>query len=183
MARPAVDLPKTDPRAMMTTTLTRSAGLAMRERWSAPLNRIDNDDPERHEEATRKPWPRALKYWRTISAEAFDDPTKAEVTRFVRATTTTIPEWQRAISGDAEAAIGMVMHCKAPSSIGIRVDFPMTVLLASAFEDAAAALMLSQKLRRMPLEARLRTKLATSWQVANLLLRTLRRRPTGVTRG
>jgi hypothetical protein len=46
----------------------------------------------------------------------------------------------------------------------------MTVLLSSAFEDPAAALMLSQKLRQMPLEARLRTKLATSWQVTNLLL-------------
>jgi hypothetical protein len=154
----------------------------MRERWSAPLNRNDNGDPERHEEATGEPWPSVLKYWRTISAEAFDDSTKTEVVAFVRATTTTIPEWQRAISGDADAAIGMVMHCKAPSSIGVRIDFPMTVLLSSAFKDPAAALMLSQKLRQMPLEARLRTKLATSWQVANLLL-TLRRRPTGVTRG
>ncbi|MCK1293020.1 hypothetical protein [Bradyrhizobium sp. 30] len=134
------------------------------------MKHIDNGDPERHEEATTEPWPGVLKYWRTISAEAFDDPTKAEVIAFVRATATTIPEWQRAISGDAVAAICMVMHCKAPSSIGIRVDFPMTVLLSCAFEDPGAALVLSQKLRQMPLEARRRTKLATSWQVANLLL-------------
>jgi hypothetical protein len=146
------------------------------------LNHIGNGDPERHEEATREPWPGVLRYWRTISAEAFDDPTKAEVIAFVRATTTTIPEWQRAISGDAVAAIRMVMHCKAPSSISIRVDFPMTVLLSCAFEDPGAALMLSQKLHHMPLEARLRTKLATSWQVANLLL-SLRRPRKGTTRG
>ena len=81
------------------------------------MNYIDNGGPERREEATREPWPGVLKYWRTISAEAFDDSTKAEVIAFVQATTTTMPEWQRAISGDAVAAIGMVKHCKPPSKI------------------------------------------------------------------
>jgi hypothetical protein len=133
------------------------------------LSEIDNGDRGRGDEATDEPWPGVLSYWRTISAEAFDDATKAEVITFVRATTSTIPEWQRAISGDAGAAIGMVMHCKAPTSIGIKVDFPMTVLLSCAFDDPGAALLLSHKLRQMPLEAHLRTKLATSWQVANLL--------------
>jgi hypothetical protein len=147
----------------------------------APLNHIDNDGPERHQEVTREPWPRVLKYWRTISAEAFDDATKAEVISFVQATTTTIPQLQRAISGDADAAIGMVMHRKTPSAIGVRVDFPMTLLLSCAFEDPGAALALSHKLGEMPLEARLRTKLATSWQVASLLL-SLRRPPNGPTR-
>lgn len=94
--------------------------------------------------------------------------TKAEVMTFVRATASTIPEWQRAISGD-EAAIEMVMHCKAPNSIGVKVDFPMTVLLSVAFDDPGAALILSHKLHQMPLEARLRDKLAASWQVAHLL--------------
>jgi hypothetical protein len=133
------------------------------------LRKIDNGNRGRCDEATGERWPSVLNYWRTISAEAFDDATKAEVIALVRATTSTIPEWQRAISGDAEAAIGMVMHCKAPTSISIRVDFPMTVLLSCAFDDPGAALMLSHKLRQMPIEARLRTKLATSWQVANLL--------------
>jgi len=133
------------------------------------LNRIDNGDSKRSDDVTGAPWPSVLHYWRTIPAEVFDDETKTEVIAFVRGTTSTIPEWQRAISGDAAAAIGMVMHCKAPTSIGIKVDFPMTVLLSYAFDDPGAALMLSNKLRQMPLEARLRTKLATSWQVANLL--------------
>jgi hypothetical protein len=133
------------------------------------LRKIDNGNRECGDEATGEPWPSVLNYWRTISAEAFDDATKAEVIAFVRATTSTIPEWQRAISGDAEAAISMVMHCKAPISISIRVDFPMTVLLSCAFDDPGAAHMLSRKLSQMPLEAHLRTKLATSWQVANLL--------------
>ena len=173
---------ETDPRATTTTTPTRRAGFALRERWSLALSKIDNGDRGRGDEATGEPWSGVLNYWRTIPAEAFDDATQAEVITFVRATTSTIPAWQRAISGDAEAAISMVMHCKAPTSIGIKVDFPMTVLLSCAFDDPGAALMLSHKLRQMPLEARLRTKLATSWQVANLLS-SLRRPAKGSTRG
>lgn len=145
------------------------------------MNHIDNGDPERQEEAPTESWPRVLKYWRTISVEAFVDATKAEVITFVQATTTTIPQLQRAISGDADAAIDMVMHCKAPSSIGIRVDFPMTLLLSCACDDSRAALVLAETLRRMPTEPRLRTKLATSWQVASLLM-SLRRPANGATR-
>jgi hypothetical protein len=140
------------------------------------LSKIDNGDWRQDHAATGEPWPGVLQYWRTIPAELFDDATQTGVIAFVRATTSTISEWQRATSGDAEAAIGMVMHCKAPTSIGIKVNFAMTVLLSAAFEDPGAALMLSHKLREMPLEARLRTKLATSWQVARLLLSL--RRPT-----
>jgi hypothetical protein len=131
------------------------------------LSKIDKGDCG--EEARGEPWPDVLSHWRTISAEAFDDATKAEIIAFIRATTSTITEWRRAVSGDVEAAIDMVLHCKAPTSIGIKVDFPMTVLLSYAFDDPEAALVLSRKLLQMPLEARLRTELATSWQVVNLL--------------
>lgn len=133
------------------------------------MSKTDNGDRGRGDDATGEPWPGILSYWRIIPAEAFDDATQAEVIAFVRATTSTIPEWQRASSGDAQAAIGMVIHCKAPTSISIKVDFPMTVLLSCAFDDPGAALMLANKLGQMPLDPRLRTKLATSWQVANLL--------------
>jgi hypothetical protein len=145
------------------------------------LSKTDNSDREARDEQTCEPWPRILSYWRIIPAEAFDDATKAEVIAFVRATTSTIPEWQRAISGDAEAAIGMVMHCKTPTSIGVKVDLPMTVLLSCAWDDPGAALMLFNKLSAMPIEPRLRTKLATSWQVASLLLSL--RRPARLHRG
>lgn len=113
--------------------------------------------------------PRVLSYWRSVPAEDFDDAFKGAVTAFVRGTTTTIPEWRRAIAGDTSAAIAMVINCKPPDTIGIKVDFAMTVLLARAFEDPAAALVLSVKLRQMPLPARLRKQLATSWLVANML--------------
>ena len=142
------------------------------------MREIDNGHRGRGDGATGEPWPRVLSYWRTIPAEAFDDATKAEVIAFVRATTSTIPEWQRAIAGDAEAAISMVVHCKAPTSISIKVAFPMTVLLSCAFDDARAALMLSHELRQMPIKAQLRAKLATSWQDASLLA-SLRRTACG----
>ena len=131
-------------------------------------NYDDNErgDPGRHR---RPAWPPALRYWRTVPAEEFDDSSKAEVKAFVRGTTTTIPEWRRAIAGDTAAAIAMVIYCKSPDTIGIKVDFAMTVLLACAFDDPAAALVLSIKLRQMPLPARLRKQLATSWVVANML--------------
>jgi len=145
------------------------------------LREIDNDDRGRGDDAPGELWPCVLSYWRTIPAESFDDATKAAVITFVRSTTTTIPEWQRAISGDVEAAIGMVMHCKAPNSLGAKVDFPMTMLLSFAFDDPGAALILCFKLQQMPLEARLRTKLAASWQVAHLLS-SLRRSAKGSTR-
>lgn len=145
------------------------------------MREIDNDDRGRSDDAPGKSWPEVLRYWRTISAETFDDATKADVMTFVRATASTIPEWQRAISGDAEAAIGMVFHCRAPTSIGVKVDFPMTVLLSFAFDDPGAALILSHKLHQMPLQPRLRTKLAASWQVAHLLS-SLRRPAKGSTR-
>lgn len=129
------------------------------------------DDNERHDPARRhgSGRSRVLSYWRTVPAEEFDDAFKAEVTAFVRGTTTTIPEWRRATAGDTAAAIAMVIDCKSPDTIGIKVDFAMTVLLACAFDDHAAALVLSIKLRQMPLPARLRKQLATSWLVANML--------------
>lgn len=131
------------------------------------MNKNDDGDGER-----------VLGYWRSISAEAFDDSMKSEVIEFVRATTSTIPTWQRAISGGAEAAIGMVAHCEAPTSISLKIDFPMTVSLSCAFEYPGAARTLSDKLHRMPIEPRLRARLVASWQAASLLL-SLRRPALG----
>ena len=142
----------------------------------ADLKDYDNEwhDPARRHGSGQR---RVLSYWRSVPAEEFDDAFEAEVTAFVRGTTTTIPEWRRAIAGDTAAAIAMVIDCKAPNTIGIKVDFAMTVLLACAFDDPAAALVLSVKLRQMPLPARLRKQLATSWLVANMLSRLKRPAP------
>lgn len=57
------------------------------------MSKIDNGDRRPDDEAAGEPWPGVLKYWRTIPAELFDDATQTEVITFVRATTSTIPEW------------------------------------------------------------------------------------------
>jgi hypothetical protein len=64
----------------------------------------------------------------------------------------------------------LVLPCKAPERIGAKVDLPMTTLLNCAFGNAAAALVLSHKLRRMPLDVGHRSRLATSWLAHNLRL-------------
>jgi hypothetical protein len=129
------------------------------------------DDNEHGDPRRRRglAWPPALSYWRSVPAELFDDNAKAEVKAFLRGATTTIPEWRRAIAGDTAAAIAMVVDCKSPDTIGIKVDFAMTALLACAFDDPTAALVLSHKLRQMPISPRLRKRLATSWLVVNML--------------
>ena len=123
-------------------------------------------------------WPTALSYWRTLTAERFDELLRAEVAECVSSLFATSPEWQAAIRGDPAAASGLVLLLKAPSRISARVDFAMTVLLNTAFENAAAALVLSYGLRKMPLNRRLRARLATSWLVHNVWLehRNYRRR-------
>ncbi|MBR1281298.1 hypothetical protein JQ597_04515 [Bradyrhizobium sp. AUGA SZCCT0177] len=117
-----------------------------------------------------EPWPAALSYWRDLRAEEFDEERMKEVATFVATISSTIPEWRRAAKGDAAAAIGLVLPCKPPERIGIKVDMPMTTLLNCAFDNAAAAFVLSHKLRTMPLDHLHRTRLATSWLVHNLWL-------------
>jgi hypothetical protein len=74
------------------------------------------------------------------------------------------------VKGDVAAAIGIVLRCRPPERIGIKVDLPMTALLNVAFENAAAALVLSHKLRQMPMDPINRARLATSRLVHSLWL-------------
>jgi hypothetical protein len=114
--------------------------------------------------------PPVLFYWRTKTAESFDEHARAEVVAFVAGISATIPEWREAIRGDAAAAVGLVVGRRIPERIGLRVDLSMTVLLACAFFDPAAALVLSHTLARMPLEPRERARLSASWSMHNIWL-------------
>jgi hypothetical protein len=113
-------------------------------------------------------WPATLSYWRRFAAETFDDALKSDVHDCVGRISSTIPEWRNAIRGDACAAVALALRIKAPAIIGMKLDLAMTVLLRCAFDDAAAALVLSHTLRRMPLDPRDRARLATSWLVHNI---------------
>lgn len=121
-------------------------------------------------------WPRALSYWRTLTADRFDEQLRAEVVECVTSLSATSPEWQAAIRGDPAAASGLVLNLKSPSRISARVDFAMTTLLNTAFENAAASLVLSYGLRKMPIRTQLRARLATSWQLHNVWLEHRNRR-------
>ncbi|MGY4349009.1 hypothetical protein ACVWXM_005476 [Bradyrhizobium sp. GM7.3] len=114
--------------------------------------------------------PPVLFYWRTKTAESFDERARSEVASFVAGISATMPEWRAAIRGDAAAAVGLVVGRRIPEHIGLRVDLSMTVLLACAFFDPAAALVLSHTLARMPLEPRERARLSASWSMHKIWL-------------
>ncbi len=81
------------------------------------------------------------------------------------------PEWLLCwIRGDAAAAVGLVVGRRIPQHIGLRVDLSMTVLLACAFFDPAAALVLSHTIARMPIEQRERARLSASWSMHRIWL-------------
>jgi hypothetical protein len=115
-------------------------------------------------------WPTTLSYWRRFAAEIFDDALKADVLDCVSRTSSTIPEWRKAILGDAGAAVALALRIKAPAVIGVKLDLAMTVLLRCAFDDAAAAVVMSHVLRKMPLDPHDGGRLATSWLVHNIWL-------------
>lgn len=115
-------------------------------------------------------WPTTLSYWRRFPAESFDDALKADVLDCVNRISSTIAEWRSAIHGDAGAAVALALRIKAPTVIGLKLDLAMTVLLRTAFENAAAAVVMSHVLRKMPLESHDRARLATSWLVHNIWL-------------
>jgi len=113
-------------------------------------------------------WPTTLSYWRRFAAETFDDALKADVLDCVNRISSTIPQWRNAILGDAGAAVALALRIKAPTVIGVKLDLAMTVLLRCAFDDAAAAVVMSHVLRKMPLDPHDRARLATSWLVHNI---------------
>ncbi|UQD71654.1 hypothetical protein JEY40_38515 [Bradyrhizobium japonicum] len=114
--------------------------------------------------------PPVLFYWRTKTAESFDERARSEVASFVAGISATMPEWRAVIRGDAAAAIGIVIGRRIPERIGLRVDLSMTVLLACALFDPAAAMVLSHTLARMPIETRERTRLSASWSMHEIWL-------------
>ncbi|MBR0754314.1 hypothetical protein JQ604_19190 [Bradyrhizobium jicamae] len=114
--------------------------------------------------------PPVLFYWRTKTAESFDERARAEVTAFVGRISATMPEWRAAIRGDAAAAVGLVVGRRISEHIDVRVDLSMTVLLACAFFDPAAALVMSHTLARMPIEPRERARLSASWSMHKIWL-------------
>jgi hypothetical protein len=115
-------------------------------------------------ELAMKPQPYAL--WRTFPAESFDEVRRLEIMCHVGSFMTNIKEWKDAIAGDAASAVRIALGMKIPDEINYPVDARMTLLAHAALNGSAgAALVLAHMLRQMPLEPKLKNRLATSWLV------------------
>ncbi|MCP4617054.1 MAG: hypothetical protein GY844_11525 [Bradyrhizobium sp.] len=110
-----------------------------------------------------------FRLWRTIPAADYDLFRRLAVAAYVAECATGDVEWRRAIAGDATCAIRIALRMEVPDEITFPVDATMTLLMYSALDGSAAAgLVLAHLLRRMPIDAPLKHRLATSWLVRNL---------------
>jgi hypothetical protein len=113
-------------------------------------------------------WQAPLAYWREYPAEQLDGALQEDVRNCVRQISSTVDDWREAIRGDAAAAVKVALRIRMPAKINVRLDLAMTVLLAAAFEDAGAALVMAHLLNRAPLDPIDRAGLATSWLIHNI---------------
>ncbi len=125
----------------------------------------DDDDAEAHRPDGTEAWLDALAFWRSYTAEMFNDALKEQVRDCVARTSSTIEEWRAAIRGDAASAIKVALGMRMPEEVNARLDLTMTVLLAAAFEDAIAASVMAHLLNKAPLDPIDCAGLSTSWML------------------
>ncbi|MBC9879929.1 hypothetical protein G8O24_21545 [Bradyrhizobium sp. INPA01-394B] len=111
-----------------------------------------------------------MSYWRSLPAQAFDTPQRADVHELLRSLSSTSPEWRAAIAGDAPSAIGIALRFWPLHTVCPITDVVMTILLAAALKDAAAASVLSTSLKQIPISHRRRTTLSKSWVLHQTIL-------------
>lgn len=117
---------------------------------------------------TSADWEHAHLLWRSVPAHRFHRDHRAAVAECMRRTSSTMDAWRLAIAGDAASAIGLALSMGIPQQITIRTDLTMTVLLHNALRGSAGAtLVLSNLIRRMPLDRVDRRRFATSWLAHN----------------
>jgi hypothetical protein len=105
--------------------------------------------------------------WRLAPAAAFD----LMALREMRATLSTIaileePTWRSAAGGNAAAAIGLALRLNPARSTSIAYDLIVTALAICAAEgNAAACIVMSHILRKLPGAGKAEHRIATSWLV------------------
>lgn len=118
--------------------------------------------------AARKP--RQYELWRTLPAEDFGKVRKLEVACHIGMFMSTIKEYRSAIEGDAACAARIAPRMVVPDEIDYPTGARTPVLLHNALRGSAgAALVTAHMLRKMPLDHEVKSSLATSWLVRNLL--------------
>lgn len=140
--------------------------------WRHGMEPMSAED-EHDRASSRRPgetdyWQDALAFWREYPAEQFDGALKQQVHDCVRHISSTIDEWRAAVRGDAAAAINLALRMRMPAEINSRLDVTMTTLLATAFDNAAAASVMAHLLQRTPLDPIDRAGLSTSWRVHHI---------------
>jgi hypothetical protein len=107
----------------------------------------------------------ATQWWRLTPATAFD----AVALREMRASLSKIdmlgePRWNDAATGDAPASIHISLSMSAEESAEARHDLAMTALAVCAADgNAAACLVMSRILRKIPGAGKAEARVATSW--------------------
>ncbi|MGY4617665.1 hypothetical protein ACVWZ4_002892 [Bradyrhizobium sp. USDA 4472] len=127
-----------------------------------------NDDSgaeRRRPEHAEAAWEDPLTFWRGYTAEMFDQSMKQQVQECIARIGSTLDDWRAAVDGDATAAVKVALRLRMPEEVNARLDLTMTVLLAVAFEDAAAASVMADLIDRTPLDWVDRAGLSTSWRL------------------
>ncbi|MFC7702383.1 hypothetical protein ACFQX9_37645 [Bradyrhizobium sp. GCM10028915] len=110
---------------------------------------------------------RALGWWRNTRADNFHAPSLDEMKAAVaNIAMLAEPRWRDAASGDAAAAIALVLAMGPENSHALKFDICMTALVICACEgDAASCVVIAWVLRRLPKAKTREKRLATSWTV------------------
>lgn len=117
---------------------------------------------------TADDWEHAHLLWRSVPAHRFHRDHRAAVAECMRRTSSTMDVWRLAIAGDAASAIGLALSMGIPDQVTIRTDLTMTVLLHNVLlGSAGAAVVMSNLIRRMPIDRVDRRRFATSWLAPN----------------
>lgn len=109
----------------------------------------------------------ATQWWRLTPATAFNVVALLEM----RASLSKIdmlgePRWKDAAAGDASASIGVALDMNAGGTVEARFDLVMTALaMCAADGNAAACLVMSHILRKIPGAGKTEARIATSWLV------------------
>lgn len=117
--------------------------------------------------STEEPSFRALRWWRNTRAENFHAPALGQMKAAVaNIAMLAEPRWRDAASGDAAAAVAIVLAMGVQNSHALKFDISMTALAICACEgDAASCLVIAWVLRRLPKAKTREKRLATSWTV------------------
>lgn len=110
---------------------------------------------------------RALRWWRSTRADNFHSPSLTHMKAAVaNVAMLAEPRWRDAASGDASAAIAIVLAMGVHNSHTLKFDIAMTALVICACEgDSASCLVIAWVLRRLPKAKTRQKRLATSWTV------------------